>query len=100
VKAINGFQGGTVSGPSNVAAFTVGPRTGSVSFTDPYNDGEDPTTNYVEQSQSTGLSDLWLIFSGNLNFSVSANNGWNSDVLLLKPTVANTSGLYKFTTSG
>jgi len=98
VRAFNNFNGGTVSDPSNVASITVAsPKT---VFLDPYS--TDTSGNYTESVQTPPptFQDSWKVSNGTLNYTVSATNTWNSSVFLLKPSVANTAGLSKFTASG
>ena len=69
-------------------------------FKDDYS--TDKSANYTESDQTAPptLMNTWTIANGTLNYNVTATNGWNSSVFLLKPSVANTGGLFQFQVSG
>ena len=95
VRAYNLFNGGSLSNPSNAVSLTLtAPK--SV-FTDTYS--ADTTANYTESVES-GIQDSWKVSGGKLNYSISVNSGWHSSMFLLNPSIANTAGLPRFTTSG
>lgn len=98
VRAFNQFDGGTPSAPSNVATIMV--STAVTKFTDTYS--TNTAANYTESAQNAPpiFQDSWTVSGGTLNYAVQATNGWNSSVFLLNPTVASTTGLTRFTTSG
>lgn len=98
VLAFNLYNGGSTSAPSNVARLTI--STPAVTFLDNYS--TNTINNYVESTQTAAptFADSWTVANGRLNYTISANNGWNSSVLLLRPGIASTAGLSKFTTSG